>query len=81
MVQVDPSLYRKCVIANSKGEPMPYVKLDKALYGLLKSALLFYKKLLGELEDMRFEVNSYNPCVATKIVNGTQMTVCWHVDV
>ena len=59
---------------------MLYVKLTKALYGLLKSALLFYKKLRRELEEMGFEVNSYDPCVANKIVNGTQMIVCWHVD-
>ena len=80
LVQVDPSLYRNYVITNSKGEPMLYVKLAKALYGLLKSALLFYKKLRGELEDMGFEVNPYNPCVANKIVNGTQMTVCWQFE-
>ena len=72
LVQVDPSSYRKYVITNSKGEPMLYVKLAKALYGLLKSALLFYKKLRGELEDMGFEVNPYDPCVANRIVNGTQ---------
>ena len=29
---------------------------------------------------MGFEVNPYDPCVANKIVDGTQMTVCWHVD-
>jgi hypothetical protein len=25
-------------------------------------------------------VNPYDPCVANKIVNGAQCTVCWHVD-
>ena len=59
---------------------MLYVRLFKALYGLLQSALLFYKKLRGELEDYGFEVNPYNPCVANKIVNGSQMTVTWHID-
>jgi len=59
---------------------MLYVRLSKALYGLLQSALLFYKKLRKELEDFGFEVNPYDPCVANKIVNGSQMTVTWHVD-
>ena len=45
---------------------MLYVKLLKALYGLLKSALLFYKKLAGELVDMGFEINPYDPCVGHK---------------
>ena len=44
MVKVDPSLYRKYVTTSKKGVPMLYVKLTKALYGLLSSALLFYKK-------------------------------------
>ena len=29
---------------------------------------------------MGFEVNPYDPSVANKIINGTQMTVTWHVD-
>jgi len=80
LVQIDPTMYRKYVTTNSKGEPMLYVRLSKALYGLLQSALLFYKKLRKELEDFGFEVNPYDPCVANKIVNGSQMTVTWHVD-
>jgi hypothetical protein len=80
MVKVDPKLYRKYITTNKKGEAMLYVRLSKALYGLLQSALLFYKKLRGELEEYGFEVNPYDPCVANKIVNGSQMTVTWHVD-
>ena len=80
MVRVDPKLYRKYITTNKKGEAMLYVRLSKALYGLLQSALLFYQKLRGELEDYGFEVNPYDPCVANKVVNGSQMTVTWHVD-
>jgi hypothetical protein len=29
---------------------------------------------------MGFEINPYDPCVANKVVNGTQMTVRWHVN-
>ena len=47
---------------------------------MLKTALLFYKKLRRWLEDSGFEVNPYNPCVANKIGNGSQITICWHVD-
>ena len=63
MVQVDPMLYRRYVTFNKKGEAMLYVHLSKALYGLLESALLFYKKLRGELEEYAFKVNPYDPCV------------------
>ena len=29
---------------------------------------------------MGFEVNPYDPCGANKMINGSQMTVMWHVD-
>ena len=76
LVKVDPKLYRKYVITLRKGILMLYVKLSKALYGMLRSALLFYKKLASELIKMGFEINPYNPCVANKMINGCQMTVC-----
>ena len=80
MVMIDPSLYREHITYSNKGIPMLYVRLNKALYGMLQAALLFYKKLRGWLEDSGFEVNPYDPCVANKIVYGSQMTICWHVD-
>ena len=33
-----------------------------------------------DLEEMGFVVNPYDPCVANMMVNGAQITVCWHVD-
>ena len=29
---------------------------------------------------MGFEINPYDLCVANKIINGTQFTICWYVD-
>lgn len=63
MVMVEPSLYRKYVTTSSKGEPMLYVRMHKALYGMLRSALLFYRKLVADLEDNGFVINPYDPCV------------------
>ena len=73
-------MYKQYVTQGPNGEPVLYAKLLKALYGLLRSALLFYKNLQADLENMGFTINSYDPCVANKIVNGKQMTVMWHVD-
>ena len=41
LVKLQPELYRKYVITGKNGEPLLYVKLLKALYGLLRSALQF----------------------------------------
>ena len=59
---------------------MLYTRLTKALYGCLKSALLFYQKLSGDLVQHGFKINPYDPCVANRMVNGHQLTVTWHVD-
>jgi hypothetical protein len=80
MVQVDPEVYGPYVRKTAKGESILYVKMLKAMYGLLRSALLFYLKLVKDLIDYGFELNPYDPCIANKIVNGKQMTVAWHVD-
>ncbi len=62
------------------GQKLLYIKLAKALYGMMKSALLLYRKLITELREKGFELNPYDPCVANAIVNGKQITVTWHVD-
>jgi len=80
MVKITPNLYRKYVTTNAKGKPVLYVQLEKAVYGMMKSALLFYRKLVADLLSLGFEINPYDPCVANKIINGKQMTICWHVD-
>ena len=80
LVQLKPNIYQKYVTTGPKEEPTLYVKLLNALYGLLRSALLFCKKLRGNHKDMGFKINPYNLCVANKMINGSQMTVTWHVD-
>ena len=52
---------------------MLYVRLSKALYGLLQSVLLFYSKLRTESEDFGFSVNPYDPCVANKMLMDNKL--------
>ncbi len=80
MVMFALQIYQKYVTLGNKGEPMLYVTLQKALYGCLQYALLFYLKLVADLEGQGFCLNPYDPCVANKIVNGTQMTLTFHID-
>jgi len=57
MVQVAPNLYRKYISVDRKGTAVLYVKMQKAIYGLLRSALLFYRKLVIDLEGNGFVLN------------------------
>ena len=45
MESISPTIYRDYVSINKTGEKMLYGWLEKALYGCLCSAHLFYKKL------------------------------------
>ena len=73
-------MYREYVTYSNNGVHILYVHLYKALYGMLRAALLFYNCLRIYLEGRGFVVNPYDPFVANKTVDGAQMTVCWHVD-
>ena len=79
LVTTAPELYHP-FLHDENGKAVLYVELLKALYGTLKAALLFYKKLVKDLISYGFELNVYDPCVANKMINGKQMTIIWHVD-
>ena len=57
-----------------------YVKLKKALYGMIQAAMLCWINLSTALKRWGFEINPYNWCIASKMVNGKQITVVWRVD-
>eukprot|EP01038_Epipyxis_sp_PR26KG_P018905 gene18905-26771_t len=62
--------YDKCI----------YVKLNKALYGCVESAKLFYLHVKKSLNGIGFVENQYDPCVFNKTVDGNQITIGVHVD-
>ena len=79
LVQMNPLKYSKFVIQEGKHKVL-YVQILRALYGMLQSALLYYKRFRKDIEAEGFKVNNYDPCVANKMVNGKQLTLTWHVD-
>mmetsp|Transcript_11837 Transcript_11837/g.17121 ORF Transcript_11837/g.17121 Transcript_11837/m.17121 type:complete len:448 (-) Transcript_11837:440-1783(-) len=81
LIEMDPVKYKKqYVVHDSKGEKVLYVVLLKALYGMMQSSMLFYKKLVSDLKTIGFELNPYDPCIANRSVNSKQHTILWHVD-
>ena len=74
--------YEKCqnFVTKENGRRILYVSMSKALYGMLESAILYYKKFWRHIEKQRYEVNPYDPCVANKMIDGKQHMVYWHVD-
>jgi len=79
LVRIDPKLYREH-IQIERGKQVLYVELKKALYGTLKAALLFWRRLSSQLGKWGFELNPYDSCVMNKVIDGKQCTILWHVD-
>ena len=79
LIKLAPEVYGPFVVFQN-GKKVLHVQVLKALYGMLVAALLWYKRLRDDLEEIGFEFNPYDPCVANRIINGKQHTVCFHVD-
>ena len=80
LLQIDEQMYSEYVMTE-RGEQVMYMELLKALYGTLRAARLFWQKLSKQLIDVwGFVPNKYDDCVVNKTINGSQMTVVWHVD-
>ena len=65
---------------NDNGKKVLFLQLKKALYGCVKSALLWYRLFRDTLQDLGFVLNPYDPCVANANIKGSQCTIVWYVD-
>ena len=76
LIKIDPTVEP---YVNESGEIV--VKLNKALYGCVQSALQWYKEISGYLVSIGFQINKMDPCVFNKTdLNGKQLTIVVHVD-
>ena len=79
LCRLDPKVYEPCMVKRGKSSVL-YAKANKAIYGTLRAALLFYENLTSKLTEWGFVMNPYDRCTMNKIIDGSQATICWHVD-
>jgi hypothetical protein len=73
-------MYPRVSRAEGNSNRVSYLKLDKALYDCVQSALSWYISFVESLEKMGFRINPYDPCIAYAMVEGKQCTIVWYVD-
>ena len=56
------------------------VRLKKALYGCVQSAVLWYRELSSTLEQLGFQKNPYDICSFTRMSNGAIDKILVYVD-
>ena len=66
-------------VTNNNGRRTLFLLLKKALYGCVKSTLLWYRLFHDTLKDLGFTLNPYDPCVANANIKGSQCTIVWYV--
>ena len=71
--------HRKNVVIEN-GKRVLYMKVVRSIYGCMQYFLLWYNLYANTLKDMGFEINSYDKCIANKMINGNQCTIGWYVD-
>ena len=76
MCKVD-EIYKDYVIMEGKRKVL-YMQLNKALYGCMKSAIIWYNTFVRTLKGLGFKLNPYDPCVANLTVDGSTLTIAWH---
>lgn len=59
----------KHYITYENGKKVLYLRVLRAIYGCIKSALLWYDLFLTTLQNMGFIINPYDRCVANKMIN------------
>ena len=80
LVALAPDVYKSYTMTDKKGTIQLLVQCQNALYGTMVASLLYYRKFTKSLTGIGFELNPYDPCVANKMIDGKQMTICFHVD-
>ena len=80
LLSIAPGVYDDFVTRDKKGAKQLLVQCNNAIYGTMIASLLHHRKFVGSLTDIGFSLNPCDPCVANKLMDGHQMTICFHVD-
>ena len=73
-LNADPSAKNEVAVGKN-GKKRLYARMNKALYGHMRSGRLFYEHISATLRDMGFTPNPDELCVWNKYIHGEQMTV------
>jgi hypothetical protein len=80
LVEIAPDVYNSYVSNDKKGSKQLLVQCQNSLYDTMVTSLLYYRKFVNSLTDIDFMINPYYPCVANRMIEGDQMTICFRVD-
>ena len=78
MCKVNPEHNKNVPVDN--GVKVLYLRLTKAFYGCMESALLWYYLYLNTLTSQGFLINIFYRCISDSTIKYKQCTISWYVD-
>ena len=78
MVKACPKYEKYVSVIN--GRKALYLRVLRAIYGCIQSALLWYELFSSKLQQMGFIIYPYDRCMANEMIQGKQCTIVWYVD-
>jgi hypothetical protein len=61
LLEITPEAYKPYTVYENN-KMVLYVRMLRALYGMLVASILSYKKFRKDIEGIGFHVNPYDPC-------------------
>ncbi len=77
---IEPIVNGLYVTFDKRGNKQLLVECLNSIYGTMVASLLYYRKFTTSLSKEGYHMNPYNPCVWNKMIDGKQITICFHVD-
>ena len=78
MCKVNPKHKKNVRVDN--GVKVLYLRLLKALYGCMESALLWYDLYSKTLKSQGFLINPYYKCIENSTIQDKQCKISWYVE-
>ena len=79
LLYIRPTTYKEYITIDNN-EHIIHIQMSKALYGMLVSVVLFYKKFRQDTKEIRFKISPNNVCIASLMIMRYQHSWTWHVD-
>ena len=71
--------YKTYVTRGNIGINLLLLRCQNAVYGTMVASLIYYRKFTKSLIIIGFYISPYDLWISNKVIDGSQMTICFHV--
>ena len=80
LLDIAPYVYGTYVTTEKNGIKQLITPCMNAIYITMVTSLLYYFKFCKTLKLNKSKMNTYDPCVSNRLVNGLQNSILFYVD-